>query len=104
MPADYDAPDVSVWFIALSRCHACQLGEAQKGETLFAGLMLYGHGVGPDQQNLSELLKIPAPATKVDAQSALGVVSYLRDFIPLVGHLTAMLYPDKGAPSFGPPH
>lgn len=62
--------------------------------------MLYGHGVGPDQQKLSELLKIPAPATKVDAQSALGLVSYLRDylwdFIRLVGHLTAMLYPHKG--------
>jgi hypothetical protein len=64
MPADYDTPDVSVWFFALSPCHACQLEEAQKGETLFAGLMLYGHGVGPDQQKLSEPLKIPASATK----------------------------------------
>lgn len=53
MPADYDAPDVSIWFFTLSPCHACQLDEAQKGETLFAELMLYGHGVGPDQQKLS---------------------------------------------------
>lgn len=101
MPADYDTP-VSVWFFALSPCHACQLEEAQKGETQFAGLMLYGHGVGPDQKRLSEPLKIPASATKVDAQNAPELVSYLQDFIPLVGHLTAMLYPHKGAPSFGP--
>ena len=26
----------------------------------------------------------------------MGLVSYLRDFTPLVGHFTAMLYPDKG--------
>lgn len=78
----------------------CTVNEAKSEyetrQTLFAGLMLYGHGVGPDQQKLSELLEIPAPSTKVEAQSALGLVSYLRDFIPLVGHLTAMLYPDKG--------
>jgi hypothetical protein len=40
-------------------------------------------------------MAIPPPTTKKDAQSALGLVSYLRDFIPLVSHFTSLLYPDK---------
>jgi len=63
--------------------------------TTYAGLQLFGAGVGPDLSKLAELLEIPAPQNKVEAQSALGLVSYLRDFIPLAGHFTAMLYPDK---------
>ena len=40
-------------------------------------------------------MQIPAPRTKAEAQSALGLVSYLRDFTPLLSHFTAQLYPDK---------
>jgi len=40
-------------------------------------------------------LGVAHPTTKADMQSALGLVSYLRDFIPLVSHFTAELYPDK---------
>jgi len=64
-------------------------------ELLFAGLWVTGTGVGPDQAQIRNVLGLPTPRTKADAQSALGLVSYLRDFIPLVGHFTAMLYPDK---------
>lgn len=64
-------------------------------QTLYAGMMLYGHGTGPNPNKLKELLSIPPPRSKVEAQSALGLVSYLRDFIPLAGHFTAMLYPNK---------
>ena len=63
---------------------------------LFVGMWVYGEGIGPNVSKLAELANIPAPANKADAQSALGLVSYLRDFIPLVGHFTSQLYPDKG--------
>jgi hypothetical protein len=62
---------------------------------LFAGLWISGAGVGPNLEQVTKILEIPTPATKADMQSALGLVSYLRDFIPLVGHFTALLYPDK---------
>lgn len=78
---------------------ACKVNEtkseANKNTLLFAGLQLYGIGVGPDQKKLAELLAIKPPRTKEETQSALGLVSYLRDFIPLVSHYTAMLYPDR---------
>lgn len=68
---------------------------AQQRSLLFAGMWIHGEGVGPNFEKLTELLGLPVPRTKADAQSALGLVSYLRDYIPLVGHFTAMLYPDK---------
>lgn len=69
--------------------------ESNKAALRFAGLWVMGTGVGPDTRKLKELLALPSPRTKAEAQSALGLVSYLRDFIPLVSHFTAMLYPDK---------
>jgi len=69
--------------------------EAQKQGLLFAGLWVTGSGVGPNLSQVSSVLSIPPPTTKAEAQSALGLVSYLRDFVPLVGHFTALLYPDK---------
>ena len=77
----------------------CEVNEGKsvtsKRSLLFAGLWIHGQGIGPNAEKLTELLAVPSPKTKADAQSALGLVSYLRDFIPLVGHFTAMLYPDK---------
>jgi len=77
----------------------CMINE-EKSETgktglLFTGLWVSGNGVGPNMHQVKLVMQIPPPATKVEAQSALGLVSYLRDFVPLVGHFTAMLYPDK---------
>jgi hypothetical protein len=69
--------------------------ESEKRSVLFAGLWVFGEGIGPNSVKLAEVRRIPTPTNKVQAQSALGLVSYLRDFVPLVGHFTAMLYPDK---------
>lgn len=69
--------------------------EYEKQAVLFAGLYLFPGGVGPNLVKVRGLLQIPPPKNKVDMQSALGLVSYLRDFIPLVSHLTSRLYPTK---------
>lgn len=69
--------------------------ESYKTSLLFAGLWVHGLGVGPDPKQAERVTTIPTPKTKAEAQSALGLVSYLRDFVPLVGHFTAMLYPDQ---------
>lgn len=70
--------------------------ESGKKELLFAGLQISGAGVGPNRTKVADVLCTPCPKNKAEAQSALGLVSYLRDFIPLASHFTAMLYPDKG--------
>lgn len=75
--------------------------ETGKTSLRFAGLWVTGVGIGPDLRKVYELLNIPAPTTKAEAQSALGLVSYLRDFIPLVTHFTAMLHPDKNGLRLG---
>lgn len=62
---------------------------------LFAGIWIEERGVGPNVAKFDELRKLPIPHTRAEMQSALGLVSYLRDFIPLVSHFTALLYPDK---------
>lgn len=69
--------------------------ESERRSLLFAGLWVFGEGIGPNSVKLAEVRRIPTPTNKAEAQSALGLVSYLRDFVPLVGHFTAMLYPDK---------
>jgi hypothetical protein len=69
---------------------------------LFAGTWITSRGTGPNLRKLSEAISVPAPRTKSEAQSALGLVSYLRDFIPLVSHYTAQLYPDKQGLRLGP--
>lgn len=66
-----------------------------KSGMVFAGIFLFASGVGPDVRKMKTLLRIPPPSTKKDMQSALGLVSYLRDFIPLQSHYTALLYPSK---------
>lgn len=46
---------------------------------------------GPTTKKVAELLALPLPRTKVEKQSALGLTSYLRDFLPLTSMLTAGL-------------
>ncbi|RYF49190.1 MAG: hypothetical protein EOO38_08450 [Cytophagaceae bacterium] len=62
---------------------------------LFAGIWITGDSVSANAAKTAEVLSLAAPTTKKEAQSALGLVSYLRDFIPLVSHFTSLLYPDK---------
>lgn len=77
----------------------CTINESKSEYELesidFVGLRISGNGLGPNTEKVRDLLEIPPPTTKKDAQSALGLVSYLRDFIPLVSHFTSLLYPDK---------
>lgn len=62
---------------------------------LFAGLWINARGIGPNETKKKQLMSLPIPGNKAEIQSALGLVSYLRDFIPLVSHFTAQLYPTK---------
>lgn len=80
-----------------------QKSEYEKQILLFAGLTLSAEGVGPNAVTLGNVLSIPCPHTKSEMQSALGLVSYLRDFIPLVSHFTAELYPDRDGARLDPP-
>jgi hypothetical protein len=77
----------------------CEINETKcvggRTSLLFAGLWIMGAGIGPNLQQVEKIFTLPPPRTKAEAQSALGLVSYLRDFIPLISHFTAMLYPDK---------
>lgn len=68
---------------------------------LFAGIYIFSGGVGPNLKKVRELLQIPPPTNKKDMSSALGLASYLRDFIPLASHFTSHLYPGKGTPLLG---
>lgn len=75
----------------------CDISEAKseydKESLLFAGIWITGHSVGPNHRKVRELLAVPTPRTKPEKQSALGLVSYLRDHIPLASLLTATLQP-----------
>jgi hypothetical protein len=73
--------------------------EYERTALLFAGVWLFTEGQGPNLSKVRELLTLPVPTSKKDMQSALGLVSYLRDFAPLVGHFTAALYPNDSTPS-----
>lgn len=59
---------------------------------LFAGIWVYRDGIGPNLEKVKEVMSVPPPRTKPEIRSALGLVSYLRDHIPLVSLLTAKLY------------
>jgi len=70
--------------------------EYDRSGLLFAGLWIYSGGQGPNHAKVQAVQALPLPRTKVEKQSALGLVSYLRDHIPLAAHFTAALYPGKG--------
>jgi len=69
--------------------------ETQRKVVLFAGQLVHKVGLSPNPVKINQVLGLAAPTNKAEAQSALGLVSYLRDFVPLIGHFTAQLYPDK---------
>lgn len=58
---------------------------------LFAGMWVYPGGLGPNHQKVKEVLAIAPPRNDEEKRSALGLVSYLREHIPLVSLLTASL-------------
>jgi len=63
---------------------------------LFAGIWVYSGGQGPNHKKREEIHNLPVPVTKTDKQSALGLISWLRDFTPLASELTASLSVKKG--------
>jgi hypothetical protein len=81
------------------RAMGCAVNEGKSEydvrEIEFLGLRIHNGGLSPNHIKVAELLNLPVPRTKKEAQSALGLVSHLRDFIPLVSHFTSILYPDK---------
>lgn len=70
--------------------------EYEKQGLLFAGMWVYAGGQGPNLAKVKEVLALPVPRTKVERESALGLVSWLRDHIPLASLLTASLMPRQG--------
>ena len=72
--------------------------EYEKRGLLFAGVWVYGGGTGPNLVKVRDVLALAPPRTKPELQSALGLVSYLRDHIPLASFLTAALNPKKDEP------
>jgi len=76
--------------------------EYEKPSLLFAGVWVFSTGTGPNLEKLRAAVELPAPTTKKEMLSALGLISYLRDFIPLVSHFTARLYPTNSQPLLPP--
>jgi len=71
--------------------------EYEKQSLLFCGVWVFASGIGPNICKLRAAAELAPPTTKKEMLSALGLVSYLRDFIPLVAHFTAALYPTKSS-------
>lgn len=69
--------------------------EYEKTSLLFVGVWVFTTGTGPNIFKLQEAVQLEPPSNKKTMQSALGLVSYLKDFIPLVSHFTSELYPTK---------
>lgn len=65
--------------------------EYEQPALLMAGMWIFTNGMGPNFEKLRQLHSLPPPRNKPELRSALGLVSYLREFIPLVSLLTARL-------------
>lgn len=70
--------------------------EVETQGLLFAGIWIYHGGMGPNHHKRQAIRSLPVPHTKVDKQSALGLISWLRDYLPLASELTAVLSVRKG--------
>ena len=73
-----------------SRLHDAQIRIKRKKSKFFMssleylGLQLSAAGTAPTTEKLRHLLEFPKPTGKDDVKSLLGVVSWLRDFVPHV--------------------
>lgn len=72
---------------------ACTINEKKSESTqralLYAGMWVSSYGIGPNPEKRIMIACLEPPRTKAEAQSALGLVSYLRDFTALASHFTA---------------
>lgn len=66
--------------------------EYDRSSVLFAGVRVSPKTFGPNKELVAKVLALPPPVTKTDRQSALGLVSYLRDFIPFCSMLTSTIH------------
>lgn len=75
--------------------HGCAVNEGKSEYEvtglLYAGIWVFRGGHGPNFQKVREVMSLPCPHTKAQKRSALGLVSYLREFIPLTSLFTASL-------------
>ena len=65
--------------------------EVKKDSIKFFGCVYNKHGAHPDPAKVSAIKEMPAPQTKGELQSFLGMVTYLSPFIPQLSSHTAML-------------
>jgi len=57
----------------------------------FAGMWIGPTGLGPNREQVDKILALAPPRNKAEAQSVLGLASYLRDFVPLSSRYSAVL-------------
>ena len=55
------------------------------------GEVVSERGFSPDQEKISPIQNIPTPSCKQDLQRLLGMINYLRKYIPNMSELTAPL-------------
>lgn len=60
-------------------------------ELQFAGMWIGPEGLGPNRKQVDKILALPPPRTRAEAQSVLGLASYLRDFVPLASRYSSVL-------------
>ena len=65
--------------------------EVKKDSVKFFGCVYDKHGAHPDPSKVSAIKEMPAPQTKGELQSFLGMVTYLTPFIPQLSSHTATL-------------
>ena len=65
--------------------------EVKKDSVKFFGCVYDKHGAHPDPSKVSAIKEMPAPQTKGELQSFLGMVTYLAPFIPQLSSHTATL-------------
>lgn len=67
----------------------CQWGLAQ---TKYLGLSINREGTEPDRDRIQGILDYPAPSSKKQVQSFLGMINYYRTFIPTIARKAEPLY------------
>ncbi|KAK9688331.1 RNase H-like domain found in reverse transcriptase [Popillia japonica] len=63
----------------------------QHNEIKFCGHIYNKNGVKPDNEHVKAILELKNPTSKVELQRMLGLINYLREFIPNLASLTEPL-------------
>ena len=82
----------------LNKCHEiglklnpnkCEFG---KDSVQFYGNMVSKYGLGPDTKKVNIIIGMPAPTTKTELLSFLGMCNYLSPYIPKLNNVTSALH------------